>query len=381
MTCNPYNIKVTEGNSFAVILTLKTRTYSADAPIDQDIDPTALADVHVKVNGAEWSAFTVGVEGVSVQFPATQPCGTYNVELTANYNGITIRAAYFECVTIVAWSYQSDAQNYIPDSPLSAKAAYIIAGNYTDAELEALKQQYRDAIEAAEQAEADAEQAKEDYIEKADNLDNLDNVAQQGNDPTATNTAILAAVNNITIDTSTLAQRTDVKDGNDTAISVSKEIRSEVGTGSDTAAETGTLFAVLKWVKDKVKSIFNLIGSPAQGQPSTLFAAIAAGGGGGGSAAVPEISVADTGSAATQELAANTLYIFPNRTSNLTLTLGTPVTGEASEYHFIVEVGSTLPTITLPAGLTWKSSDTIAFDTDTTYEVSILDNYAIFVVW
>ena len=381
MTCNPYNIKVTEGNSFAVILTLKTRTYSADAPIDQDIDPTALADVHVKVNGAEWSAFTVGVEGVSVQFPATQPKGTYNVELTANYNGITIRAAYFECVTIVAWSYQSDAQNYIPDSPLSAKAAYIIAGNYTDAELEALKQQYRDAIEAAEQAEADAEQAKEDYIEKADNLDNLDNVAQQGNDPTATNTAILAAVNNITIDTSTLAQRTDVKDGNDTAISVSKEIRSEVGTGSDTAAETGTLFAVLKWVKDKVKSIFNLIGSPAQGQPSTLFAAIAAGGGGGGSAAVPEISVADTGSAATQELAANTLYIFPNRTSNLTLTLGTPVTGEASEYHFIVEVGSTLPTITLPAGLTWKSSDTIAFDTDTTYEVSILDNYAIFVVW
>lgn len=187
------------------------------------------------------------------------------------------------------------------------------------------------------------------------------------------------AIANINIDTSTIAQRTDVKDGNDTAISVSKEIRSEVGTGSDTAAESGTLFAVLKWVKDKVKSIFNLIGSPASGQPSTLFAAIAAGG--GGSAAVPEISIADTGSAATQELAANTLYIFPNRTSDLTLTLGTPVTGEASEYHFIVEVGSTLPTITLPAGLTWKSSDTIAFDTDTTYEVSILDNYAIFVVW
>lgn len=191
---------------------------------------------------------------------------------------------------------------------------------------------------------------------------------------------LFGAIANINIDTSTIAQRTDVKDGNDTAISVAKEIRSEVGTGSDTAAESGTLFAVLKWVKDKVKSIFNLIGSPASGQPSTLFAAIAAGGG-GGSAAVPEISVADSGSAATQELAANTLYIFPNRTSDLTLTLGTPVSGEASEYHFIVEVGSTLPTITMPTGLTWKSSATIAFDTDKTYEVSILDNYAIFVVW
>ena len=342
MTCNPYNIKVTEGNSFAVILTLKTRTYAADAPIDQDIDPTALADVHVKVNGAEWSAFTVGVEGVSVQFPATQPCGTYNVELTANYNGITIRAAYFECVTIVSWSYQSDAQNYISDSPLSAKAAYIIAGNYTDAELEALKQQYRDAIEAAEQAERDAEQAKEDYIEKADNLDNLDNVAQQGSNPNATNTDILDAVQNIDIDTSTLAQRTDVKDGNDTAISVAKEVRSEVGTGSDTAAETGTLFAVVKWVKDKVKSIYNLIGSPASGQPSTLFAAIAAGGGGAEFYQFP----AQQMSATTASLDPNIMYVWAEQ-SALTITLNAPTdTSIVNEYMLCFYSGTTPTTLT-----------------------------------
>lgn len=85
---------------------------------------------------------------------------------------------------------------------------------------------------------------------------------------------ILDAVNNIDIDTSTLAQQGDNPDVSLTSVSA------EVGTGSDTAAESGTLFAVLKWVKDKVKSIFNLIGSPASGQPSTLFAAIAAGGGG-----------------------------------------------------------------------------------------------------
>ena len=204
-------------------------------------------------------------------------------------------------------------------------------------------------------------------------------IAKQGTNASATLTATQTAATNAYA--SAEAAKIGVVDGNDTAVGVAKEVRGEVGTGSDTAAETGTLFAVVKWVKDKVKSIFQLIGSPASGQPSTLFAAIAAGGGGGSSAAVPEISVADTGSAATQELAANTLYIFPNRTSNLTLTLGAPVTGEASEYHFIVEVGSTLPTITMPTGLTWKSSETIAFDIDTTYEVSILDNYAIFVVW
>lgn len=127
-----------------------------------------------------------------------------------------------------------------------------------------------------------------------------------------------------------------------------------------------------------LQAVGDKLGTPATGQPSTLFAAIAAG---GGSAAVPQISVPDTGSATTQELAANTLYVFSNRTSDLTLTLGEPVIGEASEYHFIVEVGSTLPTITMPTGLTWKSRETIEFDTDTTYEVSILDNYAIFVVW
>jgi hypothetical protein len=55
------------------------------------------------------------------------------------------------------------------------------------------------------------------------------------------------------------ALETSVKDGNDTAISVSKDIRSELGTVSDTPAETGTLFAVLKWIKNKVVSIYNAI--------------------------------------------------------------------------------------------------------------------------
>ena len=107
-------------------------------------------------------------------------------------------------------------------------------------------------------------------------------LAKQGTNASATLTATQTAATNAM--TYAEAAKTGVVDGNDTAISVSKEIRSEVGTGSDTAAESGTLFAILKWVKDKVKSIFNLIGSPASGQPSTLFAAIAAGGGGGGDA-------------------------------------------------------------------------------------------------
>lgn len=85
---------------------------------------------------------------------------------------------------------------------------------------------------------ANVDAAKEEIIGALDDID-LSGVAKQGTNTSATLTATQAAV----------------VDGNDTAISVSKEIRSEVGTGSDTAAESGTLFAVLKWVKDKVKSI------------------------------------------------------------------------------------------------------------------------------
>ena len=315
MKCNnkQYTINVTYGNEFDLVLRLKSRTFESSKPIDEDIDATKLENLVVKIGNEVWTDVRTDESGVICHIPADLPIGIYNVYLTATYNGVAIRAAYFECLNIPNWSYKSDAENYLPGSPIVSDAAYIIGGPLTDEEVEELKAELRLKIAAAEEAQEEAEQAKEDFDEKAEALDNLDNVAQQGTNPDATLSStqtaaqgaainsqiargyigtpqsgqadtLFKAIANINIDTSTLAQRTDVKDGNDTAISVSKEVRSEVGTGSDTAAETGTLFAVVKWVKDKVKSIFQLIGSPASGQPSTLFAAIAAGGGGGGDA-------------------------------------------------------------------------------------------------
>ena len=108
---------------------------------------------------------------------------------------------------------------------------------------------------------------KIDMGESVGDID-LSNVAKQGTNQSATNTAILTAVENIDIDTSDLAKQTQVKDGNDTAISVGKEIRSEVGTGSDSEAETGTLFSVLKWTKNKVKDIYNAITDSTNGLSS-----------------------------------------------------------------------------------------------------------------
>lgn len=186
-----YTVRVTEGNAFALILPLKSRHYISTKPIDSDIDILILQNVVVKVGGVVWDDVTLTTQGVSIAIPATQAVGTYNVELTALYNNIAIRAAYFECFTIVPWSYQSDVQNFIPDSPITAEAAFIVAGNWTNEELDALTQELQQAIADNRAAQADAEAAKDEFVQKAAMLDN---VAQQGSNPGATLTDTQAAV-------------------------------------------------------------------------------------------------------------------------------------------------------------------------------------------
>ena len=384
MSCKPTNIKITEGNAFALICPIRSRQWQGVSQIDENIDPTLLQNVVVKVNGVSWADFELTAQGVVIAFPAELKKDTYNVEIAATYNDIAIRAAYFEAFTIVAWSYQSDAENYVPESPIVADAAYCVAGNWTDEELDELKADYRAAIAEAEAAKEAADEAKEEYIEKAEQLDGvaqqatLENVqnkigtpatgqastlfeaiaeggggqfptdyAKQGTNASATLTATQTAATNAYA--SAEAAKTGVVDGNDTAISVAKEMRSEVGTGSDTAAESGTLFAILKWVKDKVKSIFNLIGSPASGQPSTLFAAIAAGGGGGGETITyPTIQM----TAASTAIDPNKVYIWGEMSAITITALNAGEQGVANVYFLEFYSGATATTLTLPASVT-----------------------------
>lgn len=120
-TCEKqYTIKVTEGNEWGLLLTLKTRTYESDQPIDEDIDVAMLQDIVITVDGEEWTAWTIDDNGILLTIPADEPLGPHNVELTGTYYGIPIRAAYFECFTIMPWSYMSDAGNYLPDSPIAS---------------------------------------------------------------------------------------------------------------------------------------------------------------------------------------------------------------------------------------------------------------------
>lgn len=89
---------------------------------------------------------------------------------------------------------------------------------------------------------------------------------------------------------------------------------------------------------------------------------------------IPTLTIPD--STLAQVLAPNVLYIFANRTSTLTLTLGTQIDGIANEYHFIIVCGSNAPTINFPDGIKWNGENAPEIAANKTYEVSILNNIA-----
>ena len=224
------NIKIVEGNTFALVLPLVSRTYTLNGiPVDEDIDYTQLENVKVTIGTMEY-AYTIEEAGVQVVDNGTLKQGTYNVVLTATYQGSLLRAAWFELVTIVAWNMQSDADQYLQGSPIVCEAAVVLAGTLTDAELEALKAEYRLKNAQLDQAIEDAEAAKEHYDELAEQLQGVaqevtsqqilyaishidfTQLAKQGSNPDATNTAILAAFGNI--DFSQLAKQGDNPNAN-----------------------------------------------------------------------------------------------------------------------------------------------------------------------
>ena len=219
----PYTLKVPEGNAFQVVFPVKTAEWKDGEQIVEVADVRALTDIAVKVDGEEWTAWDVEERGPILTFAADSlQRGVHNVEITANYFGVAIRAAYFECITIVQWSYESNVGAHIIDSPMVAEAAYIYVGITDDEELEALKQQYREATAACETARLQYEAAKEELEEKAEQLDDVaqqttlvEGIASvlQGFAPLATKTQlttvaqdILTAISHIDIDTTTLAK-------------------------------------------------------------------------------------------------------------------------------------------------------------------------------
>lgn len=259
MKCEcPYTLKVPLGNAFQVLFPVKTAEWKDGERTVEVADVRALTDVAVFVDGDEWQDWQMDERGPLVNFPADSLAkGPHNVEITADYFGVAIRAAYFECITMVQWSYESNIGNYIIGSPLVAEAAYIYVGITDDEELEALKQQYREATAACETARLQYEAAKEEFDEKAEQLDDVaqqttlvEGIAAvlQGFAPLATQTQlntvaqqILTAISHIDIDTTTLAKEQTLTNG---IQSILTALNPKATTADVTAAKQAILDAL-----------------------------------------------------------------------------------------------------------------------------------------
>ena len=169
------SVKVPQGNAFRLLMPFKTARWENNELVPDNIDIRYLTDVTITIDGEPWTDYEMDERGPIVQIGAEDfnELGAYNAVIEATYAGVAIRGAYYECFTRVEWSFESNVELHLPDSPLVAETSYVYIGITDDAELEALKQQYRNAIASCETARLQYEAAKEAYDEKAEALDDV----------------------------------------------------------------------------------------------------------------------------------------------------------------------------------------------------------------
>lgn len=414
-------IRIVQGNDVNIHVPLMEK--NADGTTTP-IDFANVSGLEVRLSrGSEaFNDFTIYTANNTVVICLNEnaPVGAYSILIKAKNNGVDI--CYNEKCAFAIVTYNGDSTyiDYIADEDVTLDTALFVAAIVNDQQVEELRQELRQKISEAEQSKDEYDQAAENLVEVAEDLgdisqtvedavvdamqgadvakqgtdptatltavkqilDNLDisQVAKQGTDPTATNTAILAAIAAIATavgliptnpatstdvsnaqtaiigampSVSGLASETSVKDGNDTAISLLKD--GSVGLAA---------------IKALVQAIsgYALQGSDPTATNTAIKQTIL------DNAGTPQMTIPNT--TASQELAPNTVYLFENRTNNLTLTLGTPLAGQNNEYHFFVVVGATAPTLTYPVGISWNGGSAPTIATGKTYEFSINNNVA-----
>ena len=80
---------------------------------------------------------------------------------------------------------------------------------------------------------------------------------------------------------------------------------------------------------------------------------------------------------ATLKITPNVLHVWGEVTA-LTVTLGAEVEGRANEYLFQFTSGATATTLTLPSDLVWANGEALAPKANKTYQVSIVNGYAVY---
>ena len=83
---------------------------------------------------------------------------------------------------------------------------------------------------------------------------------------------------------------------------------------------------------------------------------------------------------ATLEIAPNVLHVWGEMAA-LTVRLGAEVEGRANEYLFQFTSGATATMLTLPSTLTWANGEALAPEASKTYQVSIVNGYAVYLAF
>lgn len=334
-------VKITAGQPFTVFVPLVI--LNADGT-KEAVEANTLTDVSVKAqNGAREYTVPANTYDRYLVLQVSKnllPVGVYDLIITATLqSGRAFRLAMQEAIGVMSWDWQTNWRDYLVGEHIELCDQPFIAGEFmTDAELEALKQQLREQIAAAEQAEAEAIAEKERYAEA---IEHLDDIAQES--------TLTHGVSDIRHDIANI----DIDIPSDYAKETTAQQAATDAAAAKTAAQGITGYATE---------------ANATANKNAIIAEIQA------NAGIPTLTIPD--STAAQELAPNVLYIFATRTSTLTLTLGTPIVGIANEYHFFIVCGSTAPTVNFPAGITWNGGSAPTIAADKTYEVSILNNVA-----
>lgn len=167
--------KITEGNAFA--LNIRQAVWRTLGGVIQPLQASELVDVHLYVgSGSSKSTATeypVTADGdtISAVMPATLKRGVYRTWLTAIYNGREVASNCDAAFEIVA--FDEHYQAYAPERVDAPMAVYLQPADVTDSELEQLKAEFREKNAALDAAKAEAEQARQAYIAKAEELESV----------------------------------------------------------------------------------------------------------------------------------------------------------------------------------------------------------------
>lgn len=211
------------------------------------IDPTKLTDLEASVSlHGVVTQITPSFADSCIVLPLGEDlkAGQYVIAYSFKYDGRPFAGRWANVLEIVKDNAQSNWQGYLAEGSMTIldDQIFVAGPTMTDEELEQLKAEYRAKIAEAEDAKAAADAAKAE----------ADAVAYN-------------------------AAHTLTPEG------IENAVRAAIPTDY---AKTGEYDSKLSELSTQCAEIEGKVGTPLDGQPATLFAAIAQGGGGGG--ATPE---------------------------------------------------------------------------------------------